>query len=79
MAKNYVSAAKGKFIIYKLDSIVTGSFGSGFQTSTYTIKDSVVDVFIDNTGKEAFKIFRYVLNVNGSWTSTNTFVLDIFK
>jgi len=75
LAKNYVSAAKGKFIIYKLDSIVTRSFGSGFQTSTYTIKDSVVDVFIDNTGKEAFKIFRYVLNVNGSWTSTNTFVL----
>jgi hypothetical protein len=75
LAKNYVSAAKGKFIIYKLDSIVTRSFGSGFQTSTYTIKDSVVDVFIDNTGKEAFKIFRYVLNANGSWTSTNTFVL----
>lgn len=75
LAKNYVSAAKGKFIIYKLDSIITRSFGSGFQTSTYTIKDSVVDVFIDNTGREAFKIFRYVLNGNGSWTSTNTFVL----
>jgi type II secretory pathway pseudopilin PulG len=75
LAKNYVSATKGKYIIYKLDSIVTRSFGSGFQTSTYTVKDSVVDVFTDNTGREAFKIFRYVLNANGTWTSSNTFVL----
>jgi hypothetical protein len=75
LAKSYVSATKGKYIIYKLDSIVTRSFGSGFQTSTYTIKDSVVDVFTDNTGREAFKIYRYVLNANGTWTSSNTFVL----
>jgi hypothetical protein len=75
-AKNYVSAAKGKYIIYKLDSIVTANFGARFVTNTYTVKDSVVDVFLDNEGKESFKIFRYLLNPsNNTWTSTNTFVL----
>lgn len=74
-AKNYVSAAKGKYIIYKLDSIVTANFGARFETRTYTVKDSVVDVFFDNEGKESFKIFRFVLNPNNTWTSINTFVL----
>jgi hypothetical protein len=74
-AKTYVSAAKGKYIIYRLDSIVTASFGSRFVTKTYTVKDSVVDVFLDNQNRESFKIFRYVLNPNNTWTSNNTFVL----
>ncbi|MBL0144960.1 MAG: hypothetical protein IPP48_03555 [Chitinophagaceae bacterium] len=74
--KSYMPAVKGKYIIYKLDSTVTRSFGSGFVTSSYTVKDSVVDVFTDNLGRESFKIFRYQLNPsNNTWASTNTFVL----
>jgi hypothetical protein len=70
-AKKYISPAKGKYIIYKLDSSVTRSFGSAFSTFSYTVKDSVVDVFTDNLGRESFKIFRYQLNTsNNTWTSS---------
>jgi hypothetical protein len=73
-AKEYLGAAKGKFIIYKLDSTITQDFGTRFTTRSYTVKDSVVDEFTDLAGNRAFKIFRFTL-INGSWVSGNTFVL----
>ncbi len=73
---DYVPSAKGKYIIYKLDSTVTASFGSNFVTRSYTVKDSVVDEIADATGVKSLKIFRYIKNANGTWSSTNTFLLS---
>jgi len=76
-ASDYLNVAKGKFIVYKLDSTVTINFGTSFKTVSYTIKDSVVDAFLDNAGRETFKIFRYQLNTtNGVWVPINTFTLN---
>ena len=76
-ASDYVNIAKGKYITYKLDSTVTINFGTAFKTVSYTIKDSVVDAFLDNSGRETFKIFRYQLNTtNGRWIPINTFTLN---
>jgi hypothetical protein len=74
-ATEYIGNAKGKFITYRLDSTVTEDFGRRFVTRTYTVKDSVVDEFTDLAGNRALKIFRYMRQANGSWLSTNTFVL----
>lgn len=76
-ASDYLNVAKGKFIVYKLDSTVTINFGTAFKTVSYTIKDSIVDVFLDNAGRETFKIYRYQLNAsNGVWSPVNTFTLN---
>jgi hypothetical protein len=73
--KSYVSPKKGKYIIYRLDSTVTKDFGVGFITRSYTIKDSVANVFKDNAGRESFTIYRLQLNPNNTWTNINTFVI----
>jgi hypothetical protein len=75
--KSYVNPVKGKYIIYRLDSTVTKDFGAGFITKSYTIKDSVANVFKDNTGRESFTIYRLQLinPSNNSWRPINTFVV----
>jgi hypothetical protein len=73
--KSYVSPQKGKYIVYRLDSTVTKDFGVGFVTRSYTIKDSVANVFKDNTGRESFTIYRLQLNPNNTWAPINTFVI----
>jgi hypothetical protein len=73
--KSYVSPKKGKYIVYRLDSIVTKDFGVGFVTRSYTIKDSVANVFNDNAGRQSFTIYRLRLNANNTWTPINTFVV----
>lgn len=73
---DYLPTAKGKYITYRLDSTVTQSFGSGFVTRSYIVKDSVIDEIIDNTGVRSFRIYRYMRSINGTWSSTNTFLLS---
>jgi hypothetical protein len=73
--KSYVSPKKGKYIVYRLDSTVTKDFGVGFVTRSYTIKDSVANIFKDITGRESFTIYRSQLNGNNTWTTINAFVM----
>jgi hypothetical protein len=70
-----ILAPKKESIIYRLDSTVTKDFGVGFVTRSYTIKDSVANVFKDNTGRESFTIYRLQLNSNNTWMAINTFVV----
>ena len=74
--KSYTAPGLGKYIIYKLDSTVTASFGAYFVVHSYLIKDSIVAVIKDNQDRETFRIFRYQYDsVYRVWNPTNTFYL----
>jgi hypothetical protein len=74
--KSYTAPGLGKYIVYKLDSTVTASFGAYFVVHSYLIKDSIVAVIKDNQDRETFKIFRYQYDsLHRVWNPTNTFFL----
>ena len=71
---NYINLKIGKYIIYRQDSTITYSFGKVFVTHSYLIKDSVADLFIDNSGRPAYKIFRLQFDsTTKKWNNINTF------
>ena len=70
----FINLKPGKVIVYRLDSIVTKSFGTGFITATYTVKDSVGSAITDNTNRTAYRIFRFQYDPTlRRWKPTNTF------
>ncbi|MEO5943095.1 MAG: hypothetical protein ABIP30_01915 [Ferruginibacter sp.] len=74
--KSYTAPGLGKYIVYKLDSTITASFGAYFVVHSYLIKDSIVAVIKDNQDRETFKIFRYQFDsLHRVWNPTNTFYL----
>jgi hypothetical protein len=74
--KDYVTPGVGKYIIYRLDSTITASFGAYFVVHSYLVKDSVVEVIKDNLNRETFKIYRYQYDSTAhTWNSINTFYL----
>ena len=73
---HFVSPKVGKFIIYKLDSTITASFGESLITKSYLIKDSIYEQFLDNENRESYKIFRYQYDSAAKvWKSINTFYM----
>ncbi len=64
----------GKFIEYRLDSLVFVSFGSFSEIHSYKVKYEVNSSIIDNLGRPSWRIFRYIKPLNsGSYTPDATF------
>jgi hypothetical protein len=73
--KSYLQLQPGKFLIYELDSIVTRPFGTSFETRSYIIKDSVIDIIYDNLNRPSLRVFRYIKDANNGWVNNNTFII----
>lgn len=72
--ETYAPLQAGKFITYRLDSLVPISFGSAFITRSYEVKFVVDSPITDNTGRPAWRIFRYIKPIgSGSFTPDATF------
>jgi hypothetical protein len=65
----------GKYVIYKLDSLLYINFGQKDTVVSYQVKDSVVAQITDNLGRTAFRIFRYIRKTAAdAWQPNNTFM-----
>ncbi|MBK9283987.1 MAG: hypothetical protein IPM51_06655 [Sphingobacteriaceae bacterium] len=67
----YYPTTFGKFVIYDVDSIVYTDLPVDTVIYKYRIKEKIADEFIDNEGKPAFRLERYikVFNPNKSYDS----------
>ncbi len=73
--KEYNLQKPGKYIIYKLDSLLYINFGQKDTTVSYQIKDSVAAEITDNIGRKAYRIFRFIRKTaTGIWQPNNTFM-----
>lgn len=71
----FMPLQKGKYAIWRLDSINFVSFGQKDSTTSYWAKDSVEKSFTDGSGKTAWLVTRYLsdtLGVNWYTSQTNT-------
>ena len=82
---DYYPMFVGKYIIYEADSIIYRSESGGVctfarDTSHFFLKEEVVDIFTDNTGKENYILERFIkYDINDPWVVMdvwNTYVGD---
>lgn len=65
----------GKYVVYKLDSLVYINFGQKDTTISYQVKDSVAAQITDNLGRTAYRIFRFIRKeATDAWQPNNTFM-----
>lgn len=73
----YMPMTVGKYIVYRLDSLVFTEFGRTIETRRYQQKDEVAGTFTDLAGRPSFRIQRYLRDSLGigSWQPLSTYVI----
>jgi len=73
--QDYNPLVVGKYISYKLDSLVYTSFGTSSIVKTYQVKLAVDAAITDNLGRPSYRIIRYRRNTAAQpWVADNTFM-----
>lgn len=69
--------AQGKYITYRLDSIVPIRQGRALETRRYQIKDVVDTIITDVLGRPSYRVFRYRNDslARGSWEPMATYFI----
>ena len=71
---DYYPLQTGKYITYKLDSIVFVSFGQTKDTNSYEVNYVVDSLLTDNLGRPAYRIFRFIRKQStDAWYPSGTF------
>jgi hypothetical protein len=73
--EKYFPLAVGKYITYRLDSTVFLPFGTSSVIRSYQVKYVNEAEIIDNIGRKAFRIIRYIRKDSGqSWQADATYM-----
>src|SRR5258706_2029202 len=74
---DYMPLQPGKYITYRLDSLVFTNFGSNIETHRYQVKHVVDAQIMDNQGRPAYRIYAYLSDSTGSdaWTPYGTYII----
>lgn len=71
----YYPLETGKYITYRLDSLIYTEFGTNTAIHSYEVKYEVDAAITDNLGRPAFRIFRYIRsNPAAIWVPDNSFM-----
>jgi hypothetical protein len=67
----------GKFITYRLDSLVFTNFGRNTETHRYQVKHLVDAEITDNLGRPAYRIFTFLRDSAGTgpWTPNGSYFI----
>lgn len=72
---DFAPLAVGKYITYRLDSLVFLNFGAQEAIISYQVKHEVSAMIADNLGRPAFSITRYIRKKStDTWVPDNTFM-----
>ncbi|MEO5564546.1 MAG: hypothetical protein ABIR18_13955 [Chitinophagaceae bacterium] len=74
---NYIPLVKGKYITYRLDSLVFVDFQRVPETHRYQVKHVIDDSITDNLGRPTFRVYTYLRDSAGttSWTPNGTYFI----
>lgn len=67
----------GKYITYRLDSLVFTNFNANAETHRYQVKHVVDQQITDNQGRPSWRIFTYLSDSTGTepWTPNGTYMI----
>ncbi len=74
---DYMPLAIGKYISYRLDSLVFTGFGRVIETHRYQVKDQIDAIINDNQGRPSYRVYRYLRDSLGtqSWQPAGTYLV----
>jgi hypothetical protein len=74
---SYFPLATGKYITYRLDSMVITNFNKTIETHRYQLKEEVDAQVTDNLGRPSYRIFRYLRDSLGTtpWQPIGTYMV----
>ena len=74
---DYLPLQVGKYITYRVDSLVTNDFNAALETHSYQVKHVVDAEMTDNLGRPSYRIFRFRNNVTAtdSWVPDGTYFI----
>ena len=72
---DYMLMTPGKFITYRLDSLIFTNFGRTIETHRYQVKEQVDALITDNLGRPSYRVFRYIRDSAGltAWQPSATY------
>ena len=79
-ADYFIPLKTGQYAIYRLDSLNFYYYGQLDTVTSYLVKDSVENSFIDGSGNTAWLITRYLSDTMGSsWYAGETYTATAFQ
>ncbi len=74
---DYLPLSVGKYITYRIDSMVFTNFGRNTEIHKYQVKHEVNALITDNLGRPAYRIFRFIRDTAGlqSWQPAGTYYI----
>lgn len=78
-AADYMPLSVGKYIIYRLDSTVFTQFGRTTEVHKYQVKHQVDAQIIDNLGRPAYRVFRFIRDSAGTqpWQANGSYAVTV--
>lgn len=72
---DYMPLSKGKYITYRLDSLVFVDFQRYPEVHRYQVKHVVDDKIVDGMGRESYRIYTYIRDSSGTqpWSALGTY------
>jgi hypothetical protein len=76
---DYMPMAAGKYITYRVDSLIFGNFGTVDEIHSYQVKHQVDAQITDNLGRPAFRVYRYTRDTAGlqPWQPTGSYIVTL--
>ena len=78
---DYIILTPGKYITYRLDSLVFTSFGRIIETHRYQVKVQVDALITDNLGRPSYRVYRYQRDSLGTtaWQPAGTYFITVLS
>ena len=74
---DYIPLQPGKYITYRVDSLVFTNFGTVAVTNRYQVKHQVDAQITDNLGRPSYRVFTYIRDSAGTqpWTPSGSYFI----
>src|ERR1700740_3514150 len=74
---DYMPLSVGKYITYRLDSLIFINFGTSDTVFSYLARDIIEDSITDNEGRPSLRVVRYLSDTTGTmpWTPIETYMV----
>lgn len=74
---DYLPLQPGKYITYRVDSLVFTNFQRDVETHTYQVKHLVDTIVSDALGQPSYRIYRFIRNAAGTdnWVSNGSYYI----
>lgn len=72
---DYFPLAPGKYITYRIDSLVFTDFQRNIEIHSYQVRHQVDTLITDNLGRPSYRVYRFLRNADGTgeWTNNGSY------